>query len=143
MSAPVTVTLGGRGHGRTFFAAAVFAMTMGPEAILMVRGGPDEGNAITLRGGMTVIGRAPLNDIVLDDSGVSRQHAAIRGDAEGYWVADLGSRNGTYLNGKVLGSDSVKLKNFDRIELGGVDAAVHYIFMESQATVDMPKPDLS
>jgi pSer/pThr/pTyr-binding forkhead associated (FHA) protein len=41
---------------------------------------------------MTMMGRATLNDVVLEEPGVSRQHAGIRGDAEGYWIADLGSR---------------------------------------------------
>jgi len=77
-------------------------LAMPGEAILMVRGGPDEGNSIPLSEGMVMIGRAPLNDVVLEQPGVSRQHAGIRGDSEGYWVADLGSRNGTYVNGEML-----------------------------------------
>ena len=110
------------------------------EAILMVRGGPDEGNSIPLSGGMVMIGRAPLNDIVLEQPGVSRQHAGIRGDSEGYWVADLGSRNGTYVNGEMLSAEPRKLKNFDRIELGGSNVPVHYVYMESQSTMDLPRP---
>ncbi len=114
-------------------------------AMLLTRGGPDEGNSISLSMGMLMIGRAPLNDIVLDESGVSRQHAGIRGDSEGYWVSDLGSRNGTFVNGEKLGSEPRQLRNFDRIELGGINTPVHWVFMESQATVDMPvvKPDES
>ena len=110
------------------------------EAILLVRGGPEEGNSITLREGMTIMGRAALNDIVVDQPGVSRQHAGIRGDSEGFWLADLGSRNGTFVNGEQLPADPRRLRNFDRIELGGTDSAVHWVFMESQATMDMPSP---
>lgn len=46
------------------------------------------------------IGRAPDNDLVLDDLVVSRRHAELRALADGtYEIADLGSHNGTYLNG--------------------------------------------
>ena len=115
-------------------------MASAQEAILLVRGGPDEGSSIDLRAGMLIIGRAPLNDIVLDQPGVSRQHAVIRGDPEGYWLADLGSRNGTYVNGENVGVEPRRLSNFDRIELGGTNTTVRWVFMESQATVDIPRP---
>ncbi|MEU4731240.1 FHA domain-containing protein [Streptomyces sp. NPDC023588] len=46
------------------------------------------------------IGRAPDNDLVIDDLTVSRRHAELRALADGtYEIADLGSHNGTYLNG--------------------------------------------
>ncbi|MEU9143268.1 FHA domain-containing protein [Streptomyces sp. NPDC048349] len=46
------------------------------------------------------IGRAPDNDLVLDDLTVSRRHAELRALADGtYEIADVGSHNGTYLNG--------------------------------------------
>jgi pSer/pThr/pTyr-binding forkhead associated (FHA) protein len=84
------------------------------------------------------MGRAALNDLVLDQPGVSRQHAGIRGDSEGYWIADLGSRNGTFVNGERLKSEPRLLRNFDRIELGGTNTPVSWVFMESQATIEMP-----
>ncbi|MBT2477988.1 FHA domain-containing protein [Streptomyces sp. ISL-94] len=46
------------------------------------------------------IGRAPENDLVIDELIVSRRHAELRALADGtYEIADLGSHNGTYLNG--------------------------------------------
>ncbi|KOU19584.1 ABC transporter ATPase [Streptomyces sp. WM6372] len=46
------------------------------------------------------IGRAPANDLVIDDLVVSRRHAELRALADGtYEIADLGSHNGTFLNG--------------------------------------------
>ncbi|WP_405495766.1 FHA domain-containing protein [Streptomyces sp. NBC_00096] len=49
------------------------------------------------------IGRAPDNDLVVDDLVVSRRHAELRALADGtYEIADLGSHNGTYLNGARL-----------------------------------------
>lgn len=46
------------------------------------------------------VGRAPDNDLVLSDLLVSRYHAEVRKSAQGFEVIDLGSRNGTYLNGR-------------------------------------------
>ena len=93
-------------------------------------GGPDEGMTITLSEGMKTSGRAPLNDMVVDEPGVSRQHAGIRGDEAGYWIEDLGSRNGTFVNGESVGTEPRLLRNMDRIELGGVNTPVHWLFIE-------------
>ena len=45
-----------------------------------------------------VIGRDPEADIFLDNTGVSRRHAKIEWTSKGYFVEDLGSANGTFLN---------------------------------------------
>ena len=104
----------------------------------MVRGGPDEGSTIALTRGLTRMGRAPVNEIILDQPGISRQHADIRGDANGYRIVDLGSRNGTFVNGERVGTEPCPLRNLARIELGGTDTPIHWIYLESQATVDLP-----
>lgn len=63
------------------------------------------------------IGRAEDNDVILKDDKVSRRHALIhRQDDRSYWIIDLGSGNGTYLNGKRLMSPT-PLKNEDRIQI--------------------------
>ncbi|MEU9499925.1 FHA domain-containing protein [Streptomyces sp. NPDC048196] len=48
----------------------------------------------------TRIGRAADNDLVVDDLSVSRRHAELRAGPEGFEIVDLGSHNGTYLNGQ-------------------------------------------
>ena len=51
---------------------------------------------------VTRIGRWPDNDIVIDDRWVSRHHAEIRREGLAYTVQDLGSKNGTFVNGHRL-----------------------------------------
>ena len=82
----------------------------------MVKGGPGDGNTIMLSLGITVIGRTQPNDIVVDDPGVSRQHASIRGDACGYSITDLSSRNGTFVNDERLSAEPRQLRNWDKID---------------------------
>ena len=51
---------------------------------------------------VTRIGRAPDSDLVVDDLTVSRRHAELRAGPEGFEIVDLGSHNGTYLNGRAV-----------------------------------------
>ena len=108
-------------------------MTFMARAALLARGGPNEGSSVPLADGMTIMGRAPLNEVVVDEPGVSRQHAAIRGDADAFWISDLGSRNGTFVNGSKIGQEPQRLRNWDRIQFGGMPG--HWVFMESEETV--------
>ena len=64
------------------------------------------------------IGRVESNILVVFDAGVSRQHAVIRKDAMGYRIADLGSRNGTLVNGVPVAEEA--LSEGDLITLGSV-----------------------
>lgn len=70
-------------------------------AMLIVLSGPARGARFLLNTSLTTIGRSPDSDIFLDDVTVSRKHAEIRRDENGYQIKDLGSLNGTYINGKV------------------------------------------
>lgn len=66
------------------------------------------------------IGRGTQNDIILRDPYVSKKHAKIVEDEGKYFLEDLDSANGTYLNNqKVL--DVTILKNGDRIKLGQIE----------------------
>ena len=103
----------------------------------MVQGGVNEGNTTPLPDGMLIIGRSSINDMVVDEPGVSRQHAGIRGGADGYWISDLGSRNGPFVNGEQVGQEPRRLRNFDRIELDSL--TLHWVLMESEDTVSIPR----
>jgi len=69
---------------------------------LAVIEGPDQGLAWTSGADKASIGSHAANDVVLADPTVSRFHCEIRVDAAGAWVRDLGSRNGTNLDGVVV-----------------------------------------
>ena len=75
-----------------------------------------EGRDVSLDQGVTVIGRSSGCDIVVDDPNVSRRHAEIRRLGEGYSLVDLGSTNGTEVNGQRVGETS--LMNGDVIGVG-------------------------
>ncbi len=66
------------------------------------------------------IGRRKDNDIVLRDPYISGYHAKLVLDEEIFFIEDLDSANGTYLNGDRI-MDVIKLKNGDRIKLGQVE----------------------
>ncbi|MGF7056584.1 FHA domain-containing protein [Brassicibacter mesophilus] len=66
------------------------------------------------------IGRGNQNEIVIRDPYISKAHAKIVLDECQYFLEDLNSANGTFLNGtKIL--DAVKLSNGDRIKLGQIE----------------------
>ena len=61
---------------------------------------------VTLDKERTSIGRSRENDIFLPDQWLSRHHAEVRVRGAGFALADLGSKNGTLLNGARLAGDS-------------------------------------
>ncbi|KXK62389.1 MULTISPECIES: FHA domain-containing protein [Micromonospora] len=68
--------------------------------LLTVTSGPMRGASFRVRIGPLVIGRAPTADVVVDDPHLSRRHAAVRQADGGVALVDLGSTNGTWLNGR-------------------------------------------
>lgn len=69
-------------------------------------------------GDKLTIGRSADSDIVLsDDSYASQHHARIETRADGVWIVDLGSTNGTYVNGNRVATDK-SLRKGDRIQTG-------------------------
>ena len=52
---------------------------------------------------IVMIGRAPLNHIVIDHLTVSAQHAVLLRVGASYWLQDLNSTNGTLINGRLAG----------------------------------------
>jgi Protein of unknown function (DUF3662)/FHA domain len=75
-----------------------------------------DGHELALDQGVVVVGRSSGCDITVDDPNVSRRHAEIRRLGDGYSLVDLGSTNGTEVNGQRVGETS--LMNGDVIGVG-------------------------
>lgn len=86
------------------------------EVQLVILEGPDSGREFPVSGS-TVLGRDPSAGIVLDDSEASRRHASVAAGPGGAELEDLGSTNGTFLNGERI-ADSRTLKSGDKIRIG-------------------------
>jgi DNA-binding SARP family transcriptional activator len=80
------------------------------------------GRHYPLTGAITRIGRFTDNDIVLDDTDVSRHHAVITDTGTGYVMTDLRSTNGVEVQGHRI-RGSATLAEGDRIRIGGYDFA--------------------
>jgi methylglyoxal synthase/pSer/pThr/pTyr-binding forkhead associated (FHA) protein len=73
----------------------------------------------TRRGSECLIGRSPDSDLVLDSDDVSRLHGKFFAQGGNYYFCDVGSRNGTIINGKLAERDySYMLKDGDIIRIG-------------------------
>ena len=97
---------------------AVAAVASARLVLLRVGSGGDEaGRAVTLTGAAMLIGRAPTNDIVVRDDGVSARHARLDADGGRWMLADVGSRNGTTLNGIAV-TGPVHLTHGDEVGIG-------------------------
>jgi signal transduction histidine kinase len=85
---------------------------------LFVIQGADQGKRFELKASKPVaLGRDNSNAIRLHDTEVSRRHAEVRpGDAQSFRIVDLGSANGTYVNGQPI--DQSPLRSGDRVQLG-------------------------
>jgi predicted component of type VI protein secretion system len=84
---------------------------------LVVRRGPQPNQAYELAKDVVTLGRDITNDIVINDPEVSRHHLRITRTGDGYTLEDLGSTNGTFVNGQRLSTPRA-LNNGDMIGLG-------------------------
>ena len=94
----------------------------------------NSGNAFALQD-FNLIGRSDGATIHLDDSGISRQHATIRREGLNYWLVDLGSANGSYVNDVALTTPRA-LRAGDRLQFG----RSVLLFDQDDAAVARPEP---
>jgi pSer/pThr/pTyr-binding forkhead associated (FHA) protein len=81
------------------------------------------------------VGATPDNDVVVRVDGVSRTHAALTQQPDGYYIEDKGSKNGTWLNGERI--TRARLRHLDVVTLGRF---AEVVFLERDADVPEPPP---
>lgn len=84
---------------------------------LVMRRGPQPNQVYELNKDVITLGRDITNDIVINDPEVSRHHLRITRDANGFTIDDLGSTNGTFINGQRITAPK-SLSNGDMVGLG-------------------------
>jgi len=102
-------------------------------AMLMVREGPSPRRQWALQRSVVIIGRSDDCHVVVDDRQASRHHARITQTEDGYVLEDLGSKNGTFLNGQLLAAPAV-LKDGDEV---GIAFAAKMDFVDAGATAPL------
>ncbi|HEY5984716.1 MAG TPA: FHA domain-containing protein [Anaerolineales bacterium] len=83
----------------------------------VMRSGPTPGVTFALEGDQLIIGRDASNAVAINDAEVSRKHARLTFQGGKYVIEDLGSTNGTFVNGQRV-SNSTVLKPGDIVSLG-------------------------
>ena len=97
-----------------------------PFAYLLVVTGEARGETLCVDELPMIIGRAVEADLVIDDDTVSRRHAEISGDRSGLVLRDLGSSNGTTINGNAMVGEIVLLDG-DLVGFGSATVVVKRI----------------
>ncbi len=85
-------------------------------ALVVRSGGGRSGETFRPAGERTVIGRSPDCDVFLDDVTVSRKHALLVREGDGFRIEDQGSLNGTFVNKRRI--DAATLKDGDELQIG-------------------------
>lgn len=123
---------------------------MAKQSQLVMRTGPNPGKVFALNKPEVYIGRDISNDIVINDAEVSRKHVRLIIQADQYVIEDLGSTNGTFINGQRI-SGPYMLNAGDSVQMGenvtmlyearSVDAdATAVMTPRDAAGLDVPSP---
>jgi pSer/pThr/pTyr-binding forkhead associated (FHA) protein len=86
------------------------------QPMLVVEKGHEVGERFEIRGPSLTLGRDPASDVFLNDVTVSRQHAVIETIDSEITIRDVGSLNGTYVNGVRV--DEARLQHGDSVQVG-------------------------
>ena len=106
------------------------------DATLLVEKGINDVSVLFLEGTPCLVGSSPTADIVLDNPYVSRMHVQFLPEKGSFRIRDLGSTNGTFVNGLRIEGEGVLLRTGDRIELA--PDQVVFKFHEQGKTVALP-----
>lgn len=107
---------------------------MEENAILLMLKGAGSKKNWELSQETTLLGRGDDCDVVIDDRQVSRHHAKIIRNDEGYFLVDLNSKNGTFLNGDQLVGESHILQDGDQL---GIALSCRLVFVDADATAPL------
>ncbi len=107
------------------------AVRAAPVAKLVCTAGPRAGEEFPLTDGEVVVGRATDATISIPDTSVSRKHVLLQKVADGWAASDMGSGNGTLVNGEPIAEETV-LRNGDIITIGDTELS----FVEVDAGTD-------
>lgn len=108
-----------------------------PSATMVIRQGPQAGMSFPLSGSQMVIGREEGTDMPLQDPEASRRHALISWQGGQYVIEDLGSTNGTFVNGIQITMPQT-LSPGDSVGIGQTALVFH--MAEAQMGVGTPQP---
>lgn len=104
-----------------------------PLATLEIKNeGPLKGTKFDLHSALTNIGRGEHNDIAIRDESISDSHAKLQKRADGWWVVDQGSTNGTYVGGRRVQGEQ-KIEGAPDIRFGGIKMTFRPAAQESAA----------
>jgi hypothetical protein len=88
----------------------------GRQAELTIDSGPDAGHSHRAGDSALRLGRSPDNDVILRDPATSGHHARLERRGDQFWLVDLGSTNGTLVNGEPI--QEKELNHGDRVTIG-------------------------
>ena len=97
--------------------------TDGSASVLTIIKGPQTGASFELEGPEITVGRDPKNSIFLNDMTVSRKHAKIIVNSQGAMVEDLGSLNGTWVDGAIV--NAAPLHDGSSLQIGTFTLVYH------------------
>jgi pSer/pThr/pTyr-binding forkhead associated (FHA) protein len=97
-------------------AAVHTAPGAGPQGELTIETGPDAGHSHRAGDHALRLGRSPDNDVILRDPATSGHHARLERRGDQFWIVDLGSTNGTLVNGEPV--QEKQLSHGDRVTVG-------------------------
>ncbi len=123
--------------------AEVTDFSGGARAYLIVHG-PDRAEVVEVPVDReTVIGRGADAQAVIDDARVSRRHARLRWQDGSLFIDDLGSRNGTNVNGEILQNESRRARGGDAIRLAGREITVAIVSVNEAGAANDERPPVS
>ncbi len=109
-------------------------MEKGNNPLLIVYEGSLVGTRCPVSKEVITLGRDPECDLFLSERQISRYHAQVERDAGGYCLRDMGSKNGTFVNGEAVGVQPYRLHDGDEISLARI---VRIGFVAGDATLPL------